>query len=63
VLFSSERTQNIGYEMVPAYVARIEDLGQGDFMKVECWACCPGLLLVDGKGLQQWLNKITNKVV
>jgi hypothetical protein len=26
-------------EMVPIYAARIEDLGPGDFMKVDCAAC------------------------
>jgi hypothetical protein len=25
--------------MLPLYVARIEDLGQGDFVKVDCEAC------------------------
>jgi hypothetical protein len=25
--------------MVPLYAARIEDLGPGDFIKVECGAC------------------------
>ena len=25
--------------MLPLYVARIEDLGQGDFVKVDCAAC------------------------
>jgi hypothetical protein len=25
--------------MVPLYAARIEDLGQGDFVKVECATC------------------------
>ena len=25
--------------MMPLYAARIEDLGQGDFVKVDCAAC------------------------
>jgi hypothetical protein len=27
--------------MVPLYAARIEDLGPGDFLKVDCGVCCP----------------------
>jgi hypothetical protein len=26
-------------QMVPIYAARIEDLGPGDFVKVDCGAC------------------------
>jgi hypothetical protein len=26
-------------EMLPLYLARIEDLGQSDFVKVDCAAC------------------------
>jgi hypothetical protein len=26
-------------EMVPLYAARIEDLGSGDFVKIDCAAC------------------------
>jgi hypothetical protein len=25
--------------MLPLYLARVEDLGQGDFVKVDCAAC------------------------
>ena len=28
-----------GVEMVPLYATRIEDLGRGDFVKVDCAAC------------------------
>jgi hypothetical protein len=31
-------------EMVPLYAARIEDLGPGDFVKVDCAACRRRLL-------------------
>jgi hypothetical protein len=30
--------------MLPLYAARIEDLGQGDFVKVDCAACHVALL-------------------
>jgi hypothetical protein len=33
-----EQTENIGAQMVPLYAARIEDLGPGDFVKVDCAA-------------------------
>jgi hypothetical protein len=29
----------MGGEMPPLYATRIEDLGQGDFVKVDCAAC------------------------
>jgi hypothetical protein len=31
-------------EAVPLYAVRIEDLGPGDFVKVDCTACCRRLL-------------------
>jgi len=34
-----EHTRNIGRQMLPLYAARIEDLGQSDFVKVDCAAC------------------------
>jgi len=43
-----ERSQNIpGTEtgMLPLYLARIEDLGQGDFVRVDC-AVCPHVALL-----------------
>jgi hypothetical protein len=36
---ASEQTENIGAKVVPLYAARIEDLGPGDFVKVDCAAC------------------------
>jgi hypothetical protein len=39
MMFSSERTENVGAKVVPLYAARIEDLGPGDFVKVDCAAC------------------------
>jgi ribosomal protein S27E len=34
--------------MVPLYAARIEDLGPGDFVKVDCGACSHTALLAPG---------------
>ena len=34
--------------MVPLYAARIEDLGPGDFVKVECAACGHDVLIPPG---------------
>jgi ribosomal protein S27E len=41
-----EQTENMGAQMVPVYAARIEDLGPGDFVKVDCAACRHTALLV-----------------
>jgi hypothetical protein len=38
--------------MVPLYAARIEDLGPGDFVKVECAACGHDALITRGALLQ-----------
>jgi len=35
----SEQNENESMETVPLYAARIEDLGPGDFVKVDCAAC------------------------
>jgi hypothetical protein len=40
--------------MVPLYAARIEDLGPGDFVKVEC--VCGHSELIPSSGLQQGLR-------
>jgi hypothetical protein len=40
-----EQTENIGARMVPLYLARIEDLGPGDFVRVDCAACSHTALL------------------
>ena len=56
--------------MVPLYAARIEDLGPGDFVRVECGACghdvlIPASVLLQGLGcpphtpvldLEPWLR-------
>ena len=34
-----EYARSVGGEMLPLYAARIEDLGRGDFVKVDCAAC------------------------
>jgi hypothetical protein len=39
MMFLVERKANMGARMVPLYAARIEDLGAGDFFKVDCAAC------------------------
>jgi len=43
--------------MVPLYAARIEDLGPGDFVKVDCGACGHTALLapafLSGLGLER----------
>jgi hypothetical protein len=40
MLFSYEQTENVGAQMVPLYAARIEDLGPGDSVKVDCAGRC-----------------------
>ena len=39
-----EQTQNFNRKMISFYAARIEDLGPGDFLKVDCGACHHTLL-------------------
>jgi hypothetical protein len=34
-----KQTEDTGAVMAPLYLARIEDLGPGDFVKVDCAAC------------------------
>jgi ribosomal protein S27E len=43
-----EHTRNRERGMLPLYAARIEDLGQGDFVKVDCAACHHVALLTQG---------------
>jgi hypothetical protein len=40
-----EHRENAGASMVPLYLARIEDLGPGDFLKIDCAACSHTALL------------------
>jgi hypothetical protein len=42
--------------MLPLYAARIEDLGQGDFVKVDCAACQHVALLSPETLLRVWLR-------
>jgi hypothetical protein len=44
MLFTYERTENIGAEMVPLYAVLLGDLGPGDFVKIDGAACCRRLL-------------------
>jgi len=37
--FSSNIFRTVGAEIAPLYAARIEDLGPGDFVRVDCAAC------------------------
>jgi hypothetical protein len=39
MLYDREQISNSGLPMEPLYAARIQDLGHGDFVKVECIAC------------------------
>jgi hypothetical protein len=60
VLISGEQRDNFGTKMVPVYAARIEDLGPGDFVKVDCTACSHRALLapvfLDRLGLDLTIN-------
>jgi hypothetical protein len=42
--------------MLPLYAARIEDLGQGDFVKIDCAACHHVALLTQVALLRLGLN-------
>ena len=59
-LISGEQSDNFGTKMVPVYAARIEDLGPGDFVKVDCTACSHRALLapvfLDRLGLDLTIN-------
>jgi hypothetical protein len=44
-IFPFENKPQLGWPMVPLYAARIEDLGPGDFVRVECIACGPVVML------------------
>jgi ribosomal protein S27E len=39
VLISGNEGRTQGWRLVPLYAARIENLGLGDFVKVDCAAC------------------------
>jgi hypothetical protein len=41
MILGGNRLRISGVEMVPLYAVRIEDLGQGDFVKVDCAGCSP----------------------
>jgi hypothetical protein len=45
--------------MTPLYLAKIEDLGQGDFVKVDCPTCHHVALLTPGSLLKLGLNPAT----
>src|ERR1700730_3873749 len=59
-LISGEQRDNFGTKMVPVYAARIEELGPGDFVKVDCTACSHRALLalvfLDRLGLDLTIN-------
>jgi len=58
----------MGARMLPLYAARIEDLGQGDFVKVDCAACrhvallSPEFLLRRGLSLQTKVLDLKERV-
>jgi hypothetical protein len=45
VLFLGEQTENIGCKDGSALYGRVEDLGSGDFVKVDCAGCSHTALL------------------
>ena len=49
--------------MVPLYAARIEDLGPGDFVKVECAACGHDTLIPPNALLQGLRLQPTTRVL
>jgi hypothetical protein len=49
--------------MVPLYAARIEDLGPGDFVKVECAACGHDMLIPQSALLQGLRLALTTRVL
>ena len=49
--------------MVPLYAARIEDLGPGDFVKVECAACGHDVLIPPNALLQGLRLQPTDRVL
>jgi hypothetical protein len=42
--------------MLPLYTTRIEDLGQGDFVRIDCAACHPVALLTPAALLRAGLS-------
>jgi hypothetical protein len=44
MIYARNEQRTSGAKMVPLYAARIEDLGSGDFVKIDCAACCRRLL-------------------
>jgi hypothetical protein len=49
--------------MAPLYAARIEDLGPGDFIKVECAACGHDVLITRSALLQGLRLQPTDRVL
>jgi ribosomal protein S27E len=49
--------------MVPLYAARIEDLGPGDFVRVECAACGHDVLITRSALLQGLRLQPTDRVL
>jgi hypothetical protein len=39
MIYAGNEQRTSGAKMVPLYAARIEDLGSGDFVKIDCAAC------------------------
>ena len=57
---SLEQFRNVDeWEMLPLYATRIEDLGPGDFVKVDCAACHHVALLTPEALLRSELSPAT----
>jgi hypothetical protein len=46
MIYAQNEQRTSGVKMVPLYAARIEDLGSGDFVKIDCAACSHTALLI-----------------
>jgi hypothetical protein len=45
MIYARNEQRTSGAKMVPLYAARIENLGSGDFVKIDCAACSHTALL------------------
>jgi hypothetical protein len=58
VVIYDERTENMGVEMAPLYLAKIEDLGSGDFVKIDCAACGHTALLTPASLARRGVERV-----
>ena len=64
---SLQQRENIDAEMVPLYLARIEDLGPGDLIKIDCACSHTGLLTAEsplrlGRGNREKVLDLKDRV-